>query len=59
LISASGSAKTLDEEATVDRTPFEEHAFAKQAKDISSAAVFVSLVGGTVVWGLVLYDIFG
>ena len=46
-------------EATVDRISFDDHALAKQAKDIGSAAVFVSLVGCAVIWGLVLYDIFG
>ena len=46
-------------EAAVDRISFDHHALAKQAKDIGSAAVFVSLVGCAVVWGLVLYDIFG
>ena len=46
-------------EATVDRISLDEHALAKQAKDMGSAAVFVSLLGCTVVWGLVLYDIFG
>ena len=46
-------------EATVDRISFDNHELAKQAKDIGSAAVFVSLVGCAVIWGLVLYDIFG
>ena len=46
-------------EAAVDRISFDDHALAKQAKDIGSAAVFVSIVGCAVVWGLVLYDIFG
>ena len=46
-------------EATVDRISLDHHELAKQAKDIASAAVFVSLVGCAVVWGLVLYDIFG
>ena len=46
-------------EATVDRISFDDHALAKQAKDIGSAAVFVSLVGCAVIWGLVLFDIFG
>lgn len=46
-------------EATVDRISFDDHALAKQAKDIGSAAVFVSLVGCAVTWGLVLYGIFG
>ena len=46
-------------EATVDRISFDDHALARQAKDIGSAAVFVSLIGCAAVWGLVLYDIFG
>ena len=46
-------------EAAVDRISFDDHALAKQAKDIGSAAVFVSLIGCAVIWGLVLYDIFG
>lgn len=46
-------------EATVDRISLDDHELAKQAKDIGSAAVFVSLVSCAVVWGLVLYDIFG
>lgn len=46
-------------EATVDRISFDEHELAKRAKDFGSAAVFLSLVNCAVVWGLVLYDIFG
>ena len=46
-------------EAAVDRISFDDHALAKQAKDIGSAAVFVSMLGCAAVWGLVLYDIFG
>ena len=46
-------------EATVDRISLENHELARQAKDAGSAAVFVSLVNCAVVWGLVLYDIFG
>lgn len=46
-------------EATVDRISLEDHELARKAKDIGSAAVFVSLVNCAVVWGLVLYDIFG
>lgn len=46
-------------EATVDRISLDDHELAKKAKDLGSAAVFVSLVNGAVVWGLVLYDIFG
>ena len=46
-------------EATVDRISLERHELAGRAKDLGSAAVFVSLVACAVVWGLVLYDIFG
>jgi diacylglycerol kinase (ATP) len=42
-------------EATVDRISFENHELAKRAKDIGSAAVFVSLVNVPLVWGLVLF----
>jgi diacylglycerol kinase (ATP) len=41
-------------EATVDRISFENHRLAKRAKDIGSAAVFLSLVNVAVVWGLIL-----
>ena len=41
-------------EATVDRISLENHQLAKRAKDIGSAAVFVSLVNVVVVWTLVL-----
>lgn len=41
-------------EATVDRISLENHLLAKRAKDIGSAAVLLSLVSLTVVWGLVL-----
>ncbi len=41
-------------EATVDRISLENHRLAKRAKDIGSAAVFVSLVNVVVVWALVL-----
>ncbi len=46
-------------EATVDRISLDDHELARKAKDVGSAAVFVSLVNCAVVWGLVLYDIFG
>ena len=46
-------------EATVDRISLERHELAGRAKDLGSAAVFVSLVACAVVWGFVLYDIFG
>ncbi len=42
-------------EATVDRISLESHQLAKRAKDIGSAAVFVSLVNVIAVWGLVLF----
>ena len=41
-------------EATVDRIGFERHALAGLAKDIGSAAVFMSFVLLTAVWLLVL-----
>jgi diacylglycerol kinase (ATP) len=42
-------------EAAVDYTSLEHHPFAKRAKDIASAAVFLSLMNVLVVWGLVLF----
>jgi diacylglycerol kinase (ATP) len=42
-------------EATVDRISLENHQLAKRAKDVGSAAVFVSLVNVLAVWGLVLF----
>ncbi len=41
-------------EATVDRISLENHQLAKRAKDIGSAAVFVSLVNVVVIWALIL-----
>jgi diacylglycerol kinase (ATP) len=41
-------------EATVDRVSLERHDLAKRAKDIGSAAVFMSLLNLAIVWGLVL-----
>ncbi|HTF13640.1 MAG TPA: diacylglycerol kinase [Burkholderiales bacterium] len=41
-------------EAAVDRISLENHLLAKRAKDIASAAVFLSLVNVAVVWLLVL-----
>src|SRR5688572_27408139 len=37
-------------EAAVDRISFENHSLAKQAKDMGSAAVFLSLVNMAFVW---------
>lgn len=42
-------------EAAVDRISLENHALAKRAKDIGSAAVFLALVNMPLVWGLVLF----
>ena len=42
-------------EAAVDRISLENHLLAKRAKDIGSAAVFISLVNVAVVWLLVLF----
>jgi diacylglycerol kinase (ATP) len=43
-------------EATVDRISLEDHNLAKRAKDIGSAAVFVSLVNVVVIWALILSE---
>jgi diacylglycerol kinase (ATP) len=42
-------------EAAVDRISLENHRLAKRAKDIGSAAVFISLVNVPAVWLLVLF----
>jgi diacylglycerol kinase (ATP) len=42
-------------EATVDRISLENHALAKRAKDIGSAAVLIALINVLVVWGLILF----
>lgn len=42
-------------EAAVDRISLDNHDLAKRAKDIGSAAVFVSLVNLALVWLLVLF----
>jgi diacylglycerol kinase (ATP) len=41
-------------EAVVDRISPEAHALSKRAKDVGSAAVFLSLVCVAVTWGLIL-----
>ena len=41
-------------EATVDRISLEEHPLAQRAKDMGSAAVFLSLVNAGAVWFLAL-----
>jgi diacylglycerol kinase (ATP) len=42
-------------ETAVDHTSLEQHPLAKRAKDIASAAVFLSIVNALAVWGLVIY----
>lgn len=46
-------------EAVVDRVGTDHHKLSGRAKDLGSAAVFVSLALTTLVWGLVLWDRFG
>lgn len=41
-------------EATVDRISLDDHRLAKRAKDIGSAAVFITMINLVVVWFLVL-----
>ena len=43
-------------EAVVDRVGKEFHDLSGRAKDLGSAAVFISLVAVPIVWGLVLLD---
>lgn len=40
-------------EATVDRISVESHRLAKRAKDIGSAAVFVSLLNAASIWAII------
>jgi len=44
-------------EAAVDRISLENHLLAKRAKDLGSAAVFLSLATAAAVWLLVLSDL--
>ncbi len=46
-------------EAIVDRISGDHHALSKRAKDTGSAAVFITLVNCSVVWAMVLFDVFG
>jgi diacylglycerol kinase (ATP) len=41
-------------EAVVDRTGAEHHELSGRAKDLGSAAVFMSLILAAIIWGLVL-----
>ena len=42
-------------EAVVDRISLERHGLSRRAKDMGSAAVFISLANVVVVWALVLF----
>ena len=46
-------------EAVVDRVGAEHHRLSGQAKDLGSAAVFLSLVLVVVIWGLIAWARFG
>jgi len=43
-------------EAAIDRFGGEAHELSGRAKDIGSAAVFVALANGLIIWGLVLFS---
>jgi diacylglycerol kinase (ATP) len=43
-------------ETAVDHTSLEQHPLAKRAKDIASAAVFLSIVNALMVWGLITFS---
>ena len=45
-------------ETVVDRIGSENHVLSGQAKDMGSAAVFVSLCTTVLVWGLIIYERF-
>lgn len=45
-------------EAAVDRVGAEVHLLSGQAKDMGSAAVFLSILNVFLMWGLVLYDLY-
>ncbi len=46
-------------EAVVDRVSDEHHDLAGRAKDMGSAAVFLSLTMTCVIWGLVIFERYG
>ena len=45
-------------ETVIDRISDEQHELSKRAKDIASAAVFISLAALVVVWVLIIYERF-
>jgi len=46
-------------EAIVDRISIEQHELSGRAKDIGSAAVFISLFYVALIWGALLFERFG
>ena len=46
-------------EAVVDRVSLDKHSLSKNAKDLGSAAVMLSLALAVVTWGVVLYPLLG
>ena len=44
-------------EAAIDRISLDRHSLSKRAKDIGSAAVFVSLVLVVIVWAVILVPV--
>jgi len=46
-------------EAVVDRTGLDHHPLSGRAKDLGSAAVFVSLANVVLVWGLIAFERWG
>ncbi len=45
-------------EAVVDRIGPQRHELAKRAKDMGSAAAFISMITAVIVWGLIAYGRF-
>ena len=43
-------------EAVVDRISLEHHPLAKRAKDVGSAAVFLSLINAGIVWAVIIWS---
>lgn len=43
-------------EWTIDDISLEKRPFAKRAKDMGSAAVFIAYINSIIVWGLILYS---
>ena len=43
-------------EAVVDRIGPERHELSKRAKDLGSAAAFISMITAAAVWGLIAYE---